>query len=218
MYLTGYIIESAAKPKEERSMQSIAIDREYGSGGREVARILSEKLGIPFYDGNLLSMAARERGINIGTIELYDEKGVGSILHDFALMGNATYGGTINPAPFEAYSAMSGLIQVLAKRSPCIFLGRCAGHILKNEAKVPYLHVFIYASDMQQRIRRAIEVDGIERDKVESYIRKKDNQRRNYNKFFTQEEWSARKNYDLLINTSSFGYERAADLILNSMG
>ena len=199
-------------------MQNIAIDREYGSGGREVAKIISSKLGIPFYDGNLLFMAARERGINLGTMELYDEKGVGSILHDFALLGNAAYGGTINSTPFEAYSAMSGLIQDLAKRSPSIFLGRCAGHIMKTQAQVPYLHVFIYASDIQERIRRVMEVDGVEESKAESFIRKKDNQRRNYNKFFTQETWGERGNYDLMVNTSSFGYDGAAELILKAMG
>ncbi len=198
-------------------MQCIAIDREYGSGGREVARILSEKLGIDFYDGNLLTIAARERGLNLGTMQLYDEKGVGSILHDFALLGNAAYGGTINDTPFTAYAAMSQLIQELAQRNPCIFLGRCAGHILKYQAKVPYLHVFIYASNMDERIQRVKQVDGVEEGKVESFIRKKDNQRRNYNKFFTQETWGERQNYDLMLNTSSLGYEGAAKLILAAM-
>lgn len=198
-------------------MQSIAIDREYGSGGREVARILAQKLGIQFYDGNLLSIAAKERGINLGTMQLYDEKGVGSILHDFALLGSAPYGGTINEVPFMAYTAMSDLICDLAKRSPCIFLGRCAGHILKNQAHVPYLHVFIYSSDMDKRIERVKKVDGIEEAKIAAYIRKKDNQRRNYNKFFTQESWGDRQYYDLMVNTATLGYEGAAKLILGAM-
>lgn len=198
-------------------MQCIAIDREYGSGGREVARILSEKLGIQFYDGNLLAVAGRERGINLGTMQLYDEKGVGSILHDFALMGNVPYGGTINESPFMAYAAVSQIITDLAKRNPCIFLGRCAGHILKAQAHVPYLHVFIYASNMDERIARVKKVDGVEDSHIEAFIRKKDNQRRNYNKFFTQETWGSRENYDLMINTSAFGYEGAAKLILAAM-
>ena len=198
-------------------MQSIAIDREYGSGGREVARILSEKLGIEFYDGNLLTIAARERGLNIGTMQLYDEKGVGSILHDFALLGNAAYGGTINDTPFTAFMAMSQLIQELAARNPCIFLGRCAGHILKNVAHLPYIHAFIYASNMNERIERVRKVDGVDDNRIEAFIRKKDNQRRNYNKFFTQETWGDRQNYDLMLNTSTLGYEGAAKLILAAM-
>ena len=198
-------------------MQNIAIDREYGSGGREVARILSEKLGIDYYDGDLLAIAGRERGINLGTMKLYDEKGVGSILHDFALLGNAAYGGTINEAPFMAFSAMAQLIKDLAARSPCIFLGRCAGHILREEAHAPVLSVFIYASSMAERIDRVRKIDGVEAGRIEAYIRKKDNQRRNYNKFFTQETWGAREYYDLMLNTSTLGYEGAAKLILEAM-
>ena len=198
-------------------MQSIAIDREYGSGGREVARILSEKLGIEFYDGNMLAIAGREKGINLGTMQLYDEKGVGSILHDFALLGNAAYGGMINEMPFNAYTALSQLIVDLAQRKPCIFLGRCSGHILKHQAHVPYLHVFIYASNMEERIERVRTVDGVANDRIEAFIRKKDNQRRNYNKFFTQESWGERQNYDLMLNTSALGYEGAAKLILAAM-
>ena len=198
-------------------MQCIAIDREYGSGGREVARILSERLGVPFYDGDLLKLAAREGGVNLGTLELYDEKGVGSILHDFALLGNAAYGGVINDAPFMAYQALAQLIRDLAHRQPCIFLGRCAGHILKQDGHVPYLHVFIYASDMQERIARVRKVDGVEENRIQAFINRKDNQRRNYNKFFTEESWGARENYDMLLNTSSLGYEGAAKLILSAM-
>ena len=197
-------------------MQSIAIDREYGSGGREVARILSEKLGIDYYDGNLLAIAGRERGVNLGTMQLYDEKGVGSILHDFALLGSAAYGGTINEAPFMAYSAMAGLIKDLAGREPCVFLGRCAGHILR-EAHMPVLNVFIYASSMAERVDRVRKVDNVDAGRIEAYIHKKDNQRRNYNKFFTQETWGAREYYDLMLNTSTLGYEGAAKLILEAM-
>ena len=118
--------------------------------------------------------------------------------------------------PFATFAAMSELIQELAKLNPCIFLGRCAGHVLKS-AGVPYLRVFIYASDMNERIRRVREVDGVEENRIEAAIRKKDNQRRNYNKFFTQETWGDRQNYDLMINTSTMGYEGAAKLILAAM-
>ena len=90
--------------------KSIVIDREYGSGGREVARILSEKLGMEFYDGNLLVLAGKEYGIDLGTLQTYDEKGVGSLLHDLSLVHTSAYGGTVyssavNEAPFQVYSA-----------------------------------------------------------------------------------------------------------------
>ena len=198
---------------------SIVIDREYGSGGREVARILSKKLGMEFYDGNLLVLAGKEYGIDLGTLQTYDEKGVGSILHDLALVRGAAYGGTpygttVNEAPFQVYSAQSRLIQQLVAKGPAIFLGRCAGQILKTEARVPYVHACVYASDMQDRIERARTVDGVENSRIEAYIKRRDNQRKNYNKFFTDKVWGAPENYDLMLNTSTLGYEGAAAAIL----
>ena len=202
---------------------SIVIDREYGSGGREVARILSEKLGMEFYDGNLLVLAGKEYGIDLGTLQTYDEKGVGSLLHDLSLVrnsgfGNTVYGTTVNEAPFQVYSAQSRLVQQLVAKGPAIFLGRCTGQILKTEARVPFVHAFVYASNMQDRINRVREVDGVEASRIEAYIKRRDNQRKNYNKFFTDKVWGDRNNYDLMLNTSALGYEGAADAIIAAMG
>ena len=203
--------------------QSIVIDREYGSGGREVARILSEKLGMEFYDGNLLVLAGKEYGIDLGTLQTYDEKGVGSLLHDLSLVrnsgfGNTVYGTTVNEAPFQVYSAQSRLVQQLVAKGPAIFLGRCTGQILKTEARVPFVHAFVYASNMQDRINRVREVDGVEASRIEAYIKRRDNQRKNYNKFFTDKTWGDRENYDLMLNTSTLGYEGAANAIIAVMG
>jgi len=205
------------------SKKSIVIDREYGSGGREVARILSEKLGMEFYDGNLLVLAGKEYGIDLGTLQTYDEKGVGSLLHDLSLVrtsayGSTVYGSAVNEAPFQVYSAQSRLVQQLVAKGPAIFLGRCAGQILKTEARVPFVHAFIYASNMQDRIERARKVDGVEASRIEAYIKRRDNQRKNYNKFFTDKTWGDRNNYDLMLNTSALGYEGAAAAIMALMG
>ena len=203
--------------------KSIVIDREYGSGGREVARILSEKLGMEFYDGNLLVLAGKEYGIDLGTLQTYDEKGVGSLLHDLSLVrnsgfGSTVYGSTVNEAPFQVYSAQSRLVQQLVAKGPAIFLGRCTGQILMTEARVPFVHAFIYASNMQDRIDRARNVDGVEASRIEAYIKRRDNQRKNYNKFFTDKTWGDRDNYDLMLNTSTLGYEGAAAAIIAVMG
>ena len=196
------------------SKQSIVIDREYGSGGREVARILSEKLGIEFYDGDLLIMAGREYGINLGTLREYDEKGVGGVLQDLNMVRGGPYGASVNEAPCQVYSAQSRLVQQLVAKGPRIFLGRCTAHILKTEAHVPFVHAFIYASNMQDRIDRARSVDGVDDNRIEAYIRRRDAQRKNYNRFFTDKTWGDPANYDLMLNTSALGYEAAAEAIL----
>lgn len=197
---------------------SIVIDREYGSGGREVARILSEKLGMEFYDGNLLTMAGKEYGIELGVIEEFDEKGVGGILSDIAMMSNnATPGYKLEQA-YSVFSAQSRLVQQLVAKGPCIFLGRCTARILKTEAHVPFVNAFIYASNMADRVERARQVDGVETSRIEAYIKRRDAQRRNYNKFFADKAWGDPKNYDLMLNTSALGYEAAAEAIIAAMG
>ena len=197
---------------------SVVIDREYGSGGREVARILSQRLGMEFYDGNLLVLAGKEYGINLGTLQDYDEKGVGSILHDLALMNSTQFGSNINQTPFQIFSAQSRLVQQLVAKNPCIFLGRCTAHILATEAHVPFIHAFVYASRMEDRVARVQKVDGVETNRIESYIKRRDNQRKNYNRFFTDKAWGEPKNYDMMLNTSALGYEGAAEAIIAAMG
>lgn len=193
---------------------SIVIDREYGSGGREVARLLSERLGIDFYDGNLLVLAGKEYGIDLETLRDYDEKGVGSGLLDLSIGRSSAYGSLVNEAPYEVFSAQSRLVQQLVAKSPCIFLGRCAAQILTTEARVPFIHAFIYASRMEDRVERARTVDGVEASRIEAYIKRKDAQRKNYNRFFTDKTWGDPKNYDLMLNTSALGYDGAAAAIL----
>ncbi|MBQ9748201.1 MAG: cytidylate kinase-like family protein [Clostridia bacterium] len=191
--------------------KSILIDREYASGGREVARILSEKTGMDFYDGNLLYFAGERYGIDLGQMRRYDEQGVGSILHDFA-MAVETLGGADREAPFRSYEAMGRLMKLLVREKPCIILGRCAAELLQGET--PFAHVFIYAGNMDDRIRRVQSLGECEGGNVEAYIRRKDQQRRNYHRFFTEKKWGEPQNYDLLLNTSALGYEKAADAIL----
>ena len=197
--------------------QCIVIDREYGSGGREVARILSQKLGMEFYDGNLLLMAGKEYGIELGVIQEFDEKGVGGILSDIAMMSNSTAPGYKMEQAYSVFSAQSRLVQQLVAKAPCIFLGRCTARILKTEAHVPFINAFIYASRMEDRVKRAREVDGVDASRIEAYIKRRDAQRRNYNKFFADSVWGDPKNYDLMLNTSALGYEAAADAIIAVM-
>lgn len=194
---------------------SIVIDREYGSGGREVARLLAEKMGIKFYDGNLLVMASERYGIQLGIMQEHDEKRIGSLLYDIAMSTGNVNNFERMEAPYRIFQAQSEVVRQLAEEHQCIFLGRCADEILKGVT--PILHVFIYASDMQQRIRRAEEVDQVTAKNVKAYINKKDTQRRNYYRYFTDRDWEDKNSYDLCINTSAVGYEKAADIILAAL-
>ena len=198
------------------SRQSIVIDREYGSGGREVARIISEKLGIEFYDGNLLVMASEKYGINLGVMRDYDEKGVGSLLYNIAMAANYT-----NNMNYEKVEAPTAALQPgSADEAPgggasLHFSGRCADEILKDVT--PVLSVFIYGTDMEKKKKRIANVDGIMGRGADNYIHKKDAQRKSYYHYYTKKEWGNPKNYDLCLNTARLDYEQAADAIIGAM-
>lgn len=199
------------------SRQSIVIDREYGSGGREVARIISEKLGIEFYDGNLLVMASEKYGIDLGVMKDYDEKGVGSLLYNIAMAANYTnsYNYEKMEAPYRIYTAQAQVMRRLVGEGPCIFLGRCADEILKGVT--PLLNVFIFGTDMEKKKKRIANVDGIAGRGAENYIHKKDAQRKNYYHYYTKKEWGNMRNYDLCLNTALLDYEEAADAIIGAL-
>lgn len=197
-------------------MKSIVIDREYGSGGREVAKILAKKLGIEFYDGNMLELAGERYGIDLGLMKNYDEKGTGSILHDLALFSDAFNAGDDYSRPFRVYDALSRLIEHLASENPCVFLGRCTDEILRD--KIPYIHIFVYASDIEDKIKRCMSADGIAREKALNFIKQKDTQRKNFQKMFSSSKPDAMVSYDLCINTSTISYEAAADAVIAALG
>lgn len=128
----------------------ITIERQYGSGGREVGRILSHKLGI-LYDGELLLLAAERFGLNPGVLKEKDEKRSGSLLHDIAVFAGSMqdYGRMFEP--YQQFEAVSETIRRLAMEGPGIFIGRCADTVLKNVCGS--LNIFIYASSMEERIQ-----------------------------------------------------------------
>lgn len=191
----------------------ITIDRQFGSGGREVGKILSQKLGIPFYDGELLLITAERFGLNPGILKEKDEKRTGSLLHDIAMFAGCIQDSTRIFEPYQMFEAVSETICRLAVKEPAIFIGRCADTVLKNVCSS--LNIFIYASDMEERISRIPAMERMTVKNSEYYIKKKDQQRREYYKMFAEKEWGQMENYDICLNTSSLGYEGCADVIVS---
>lgn len=205
--------KEAAIKRISKRKSCITIDRQYGSGGREVGRILSRKLDIPFYDGELLLLAAERFGLNPGTLKEKDEKRSGSLLHDIAMFAGSLqdYGRIMEP--YQMFEAVSETIRRLALEGPAIFLGRCADTVLLEVCGT--LNIFIYASSMEERTKRILDRDEIPVPikNLEPYIRKKDQQRRDYYKMFAEKDWGKMENYDICLNTSTLGYEGCADFI-----
>ena len=192
-------------------MKTITISRQYGSGGRQVASMLAEKLGIPYYDSNLLLIAAEKYGISPGLLKEYDEKKNSSFLFGIAMLADGYTNQDRVMLPYKLYQAQCDSMKRLSQEGPCVFVGRCADQILKDECEL--LRVFIYASDMEERISRIMKVDQVSQKEAPGRIAQKDRQRKDYYYFHTGQEWGKKENYDLCLNTSTLGYEGCVDII-----
>lgn len=192
-------------------MKSIAISREHGSGGREIATRLSDELGIHYYDKNLLLITAEKYGINTGIMEEFDERRSTSFLYGIAMMAEETVSQEKILMPYKVYQAQKEIILRLAAEGPCIFVGRCADQILKEESNV--LKVFVYASSMEEKITRVAEADHISRKEAASFIARRDRERKDYYYFHTGHEWADRNQYDICLNTSTLGIPECVKIL-----
>ena len=196
-------------------MKTITIDRTFGSGGREIALQLSQKTGVPFFDNEIILKAAEDFGVDVGLLRNYDENYVGSLIYNLSMM--STTGDYEQSAIYRTYFAVSEAMRRLCKEHEGgIFLGRCADVILADLR--PILRTFIYSSSMEMRIDRTVSLEDVSRAKAETFIQRKDKQRRNYYQFFTDNKWSASVTYDIMLNTASIDYGKCADIIIELAG
>lgn len=193
-------------------MKTITISRQYGSGGRRVAAMLSEKLGINFYDNNLLLIAGEKYGISPGLMNEYDEKKGSSFLYGIGMLADGYTSEDRIMLPYKLFQAQKeAILRLMGEEGSCIFVGRCADQILKDRKDV--LKVFIYASEMEDRVNRIKGLDNISQRQALDRIAVKDKQRKDYYQFHTGQEWGRKENYDFCLNTSMLGYETCVDII-----
>ena len=191
----------------------ITIGRQFGTGGRAIAQKLSEKLSIPFYDKELISIAAKESGMNPEVFKEVDETATNSLLYSIS-MGLYSFNGPLAmgdlPVNDKLYILQHQIIKELAAKGPCVFVGRCADYVLKDNPHT--INIFIHAN-IEYRKKRAIVVHNIEERRAETIINKTDKTRANYYSFYTGQKWGAIQNYDLCIDSSKLSDEQIVDLI-----
>ena len=190
----------------------ITIGRQFGSGGREIGNALAEILGVKCYDRELISLAAKESGVDSAVFENVDEVAVNSLLYSLSLGINPT--GTameLLPTNDRLYVVQHRIIEKIAEEGGCIFVGRCADHILRNKENL--VKVFICA-DKEYRVQRAIEKKGVKSSKAEQIVHKTDKTRASYYNFYSGKKWGQTENYDLCINRTKLTDEQAARVIL----
>lgn len=183
----------------------ITISRQYGSGGRYIGRLIADKLGIKFYDKEFISKVAEETGLSEEYIENNEQK-----RDTLAGLNNGYYFGLNNAD--ELFLKETELIKEVADKESCVIIGRCADFILHDRKNV--IKVFVY-SDMEDKIKRATEIYGINKEKAEKEIKRINKLRANHYKYYTEKEWNNSSNYDICINSDTVGVEKSAELICN---
>jgi len=191
----------------------IAIGREYGSGGHDVGKLVAKKLGVPFYDKEILTLAAKESGICEELFENHDEKAIPSYL--FSFMPSMGEFPTTEPAEMpldhRIFMAQFEAITKLAMQGPCVIVGRCADYVLKGQPKL--VSVFLYA-ELNARIERIMQVEHLPFDQAKERVRKVNKQRQEYYNFFADGNWGHRSNYHLMLNTTGISMDTAAETII----
>lgn len=194
----------------------ICIGRQYGSGGYEIAKKTAEKLNIPFYDKELVELAAKKGNLHDETVKRVDEKAANSFLYSI-VTGNYSAGNLGGPLYYDMpindklFLAQSEVIKEIAAEGSCVILGRCADYVLAEE-DVDSISVYIYAG-MDTRIENIMQKDGLTRSKAKDKIVKTEKQRRAYYDYYTNREWGKMTNYDLCIASDIFGIDKTVDII-----
>ena len=192
----------------------ITISREYGSGGREIGEKLANELGVPFYDNELITRAAKASGFAESVFANAETKATNSLLYSIA-MGMSAYGShevgyTSLSLDDRIFIAQSEVIRNLAKEGPCVIVGRCADYILKDMDNV--INVFIWA-DIKYRVHRATTMYDLPVNKAEENIRKADKRRANYYNYHANEKWGKAENYHISIRSDIVGMDTSVDIL-----
>lgn len=186
----------------------ITITRQFGSGGREIGKKLAEAYGIPFYDNEIISRAAKDTGFAEAAFERAEDKASNSLLYSIAMGMNVFSSQDVGFSGLSLddriFLAQSKVIRNVAKEGPCVIVGRCADYILKNQENV--VNLFIRAT-LDFRIKRASEVEGIPKEKSAEMVMKKDKSRANYYKYHSGERWDNVLNYDFAIRSDLCGID-----------
>lgn len=195
------------------SKRIITISRQFGSGGHTIARSVADRLGIAFYDSELITEVARKSGLSEDFIREHEEYAShsNSFLYQLAM---STTGSTGYPSVYQKlYEAQTRVIEEIAEKDSCVIVGRCADFILRERTDV--LHIFIHA-DNEHRAAHILERYGATDKSTAQRIKDKDSRRRNYYRFHTDREWGVCANYHMALDSGCLGEEMCVDLIVRA--
>ena len=205
------------KCKNRNTMEEkyiISIGRQLGSGGREIAQKLAQRLNIPVYDKKLLELAAQETGLDATVFENADEKESNPFMRGFYALK-----GAMSAYPMGVGSCMDGdrlfelqseVMRHLVEKESCIIIGRCAEYVLRDH---PRMHSIFVTADIADRVKRIMAHDGVNEAKAKEIAQKGDKKRKAYHDYYANSGWGEAETYDLCINSSRLGIEGSVEII-----
>lgn len=198
----------------------ITIGRQFGAGGRELGRILASKLGIAYYDKELLIEAAKEAGVSPEFFEKADERFPSFIsgLFSFNLGSNpmSFYAGSTSISDDSIYKAQCDVIRSLASRGSCVIVGRSADYVLRDYQRVVNIYVHAPIEIRCRRImnRRNTGDGSLTAARARTLAERTDKLRANYYNFYTDKRWGDARSYDLTLDSSVMPMEALADVVI----
>ncbi len=196
--------------------QIITISRELGSGGRTIGKLAANRMGIPYYDRELIDEAAKVSGLSVKYVENSEQKASSSFLYNLVMGSSYGYGilqsanNQTLPLTEQVFLAQQKVIEKYANAGSCVIVGRCADYILRERNDV--LRIFIY-SDIDKRLDRSIKEYGMSKVTAREEIERSDRERSRHYSAFTDRKWGDRHNYDAMLNSGVLGYENCAKII-----
>ena len=196
------------KEDSEMAKRIITISREFGSGGRFIGEEVAKKLGIAYYDKNIINEIAEKSGLSPEYIQENAELSPKRGLFAYAFAGRDITGKSVEDMVYEAQRKV---ILELAEKESCVIIGRNADFILRDWNDV--LNVFIHG-DMPEKIQRIMDLHNVEEKEAVKMMADIDKRRMtNYN-FYTDQKWGKASNYTLCLNSSQLGYDRCEAIIM----
>lgn len=195
----------------------ITVGRSFGSGGRQLGRLIAERLGIAFYDKELLVEAARKAGLSTEYFEKNDERMPSFIsgLFSFNLGYNpmAYYAGSTSISSDSIYQAQCDFIHEIASAGPCVIVGRSADYVLRDVGNV--INIFVHAP-MECCVRRIIErADTVTAEQARALAEKTNKLRANFYNFYTDKRWGDSRSYDLTLDSSLLEMDELAGVVID---
>ena len=187
----------------------ITIGRQFGCGAHEIGTKLAQRLGIPYYDKEIMKRAAKDSGFDEQLFHFYDEKPTRSFLYNASVDGIISMSSSVSLED-QIMQYQFDTIRNVAKEGSCIIVGRCAEYVLKDKVKL--ISIFLHADD-EYRLNRVINEYGYSEKDASKEIKAMDKKRARFHNFYSDDKWGDATTYDLSIDVSSLGIDETVELI-----